>query len=93
LIDRAFDGKDNNDTPYYDANVNIFNIDLFYTWRFAPGSDIVFAWKNAIFTQGKNTEEGYFSNLSNTLGADQFNSLSLRIIYFLDYNSLVGSKI
>ena len=93
LVNLAFDGTNDEGDRYYDANTNIFNIDLFYTWRFAPGSDIVFAWKNAVFTQGSNTNEGYFTNLSNTLGADQFNSLSLRIIYFLDYNSLIGSKI
>ena len=30
-----------------DDNVNFFNVDLLYTWEFAPGSFIYLSWKNA----------------------------------------------
>ena len=29
-------------------NVNFFNIDMVYTWQFAPGSFINIVWKNAV---------------------------------------------
>ena len=86
----AFDGLREDGSSYYDTNFNIFNIDLFYTWRFAPGSDIIFAWKNAISTANADFDSRYFRNLADTFGSDQFNSFSLRIIYFLDYNTVVG---
>jgi len=88
----TFDGLREDGSSYYDTNFNIFNIDLFYTWRFAPGSDIIFAWKNAINTANADFESSYFNNLTETLRSDQFNSFSLRIIYFLDYNRVVGGK-
>lgn len=68
-------------------NVNYFNIDMVYTWQYAKGSFINLVWKNAVSSFDENVESGYFKNLGNTLGAAQQNSLSLRVIYFLDYLS------
>lgn len=75
-----------------DNNVNYFNIDMVYTWQFALGSFINVVWKNAISTFDTNTQHTYFKNLGNTLEADQQNSLSIRVIYFLDYLSLKKRK-
>ena len=66
-------------------NVNIFNIDMVYTWEFAPGSFINVVWKNNIYTAGSVIERDYFKNFSNTLDANQNNNISLKVIYFLDY--------
>ena len=75
-----------------DRNVNFFNIDMVYTWQFAPGSFINVVWKNAIVDQGNAVEENYFKNLGQTLDADQNNNLSFKIIYFLDYLKLKKVK-
>jgi hypothetical protein len=77
-------------TTYYNANynVNYFNIDMVYTWQFALGSFINLVWKNSIGTFDRDIAGGYFKNAGHTLDAPQLNSLSLRIIYFLDYLSL-----
>jgi hypothetical protein len=69
-------------------NVNYFNVDMVYTWQFALGSFINIVWKNAIGTFDQDIAEGYFKNAGNTLNAPQLNSLSLRVIYFLDYLDL-----
>lgn len=69
-------------------NVNYFNVDMVYTWQFALGSFINVVWKNAIGTFDRDIDAGYFKNAGNTLNAPQLNSLSLRVIYFLDYLSL-----
>ena len=69
-------------------NVNYFNIDMVYTWQFALGSFVNIVWKNAIGSQDLRIADPYFKNLSNTLTAPQLNSLSVRVIYFLDYLSL-----
>lgn len=73
-----------------DYNVNIFNVDLVYSWQFAPGSFMYIVWKNGI--NNFERSEGYFKNLNATLGTSQNNNLSLKIIYYLDYLKLRKSK-
>ena len=78
------------DTTYKigDINLNLFNIDMVYTWQFAPGSFIYIVWKNAINRDNNYDPEfvkGYFKNFNNTLGTKQNNNLSVKIIYYLDY--------
>jgi Domain of unknown function (DUF5916) len=75
-----------------DRNVNFFNIDMVYTWQFAPGSFINIVWKNSVFDSKEFVENSYFKNFSNTLEVDQNNNLSLKVIYFLDYLQLKTQK-
>ena len=88
----SFNGKNDAGDPIYDRNVNIFNIDLQYNWRFAPGSDIVMVWKNQIFNSDKNYERDYFRNLGGLFDSIQSNSFSIRVLYFLDYLYLFPRK-
>ncbi len=71
-----------------DNNVNYFNIDMVYTWQFAPGSFLNIAWKNAGALFDQDVETKYFNNLSNTLNDPQQNTLSVKVIYYLDYLKL-----
>lgn len=73
----------------HNANFDAFNIDVVYRWRFAPGSDLFLIWKNAISSYDSFANLNYFNNLDGLLEAPQLNSLSLKVIYFLDYASLV----
>lgn len=73
-------------------NVNFFNIDMVYTWQFAPGSFVNVVWKNSIFTFEDMVEHNYFKNLGHTVEADQNNNLSVKVIYFLDYLQLKRKK-
>lgn len=73
-------------------NVNFFNIDMVYTWQFAPGSFLNVVWKDASFTYQNALETGYFTNVKNTLDADQNNNISVKVIYFLDYISLKRAR-
>ncbi len=72
-------------TENKNQNVNFFNIDMTYTWQFAPGSFINIVWKNSAFDFKDLVEKSYFKNFSNTMEAAQNNNLSLKVIYFLDY--------
>jgi hypothetical protein len=72
----------------HDENYNAFNIDMLFRWVFAPGSELSLAWKNAIYDQKDLVVADYFENLDNTFHADQTNSISLKILYYLDYNQL-----
>lgn len=77
-----------NDQPTKNNNVNFFNIDMVYTWQFAPGSFLNIVWKDAASHFDARVENNYFKNLGNTIGQDNNNNLSLKIIYFLDYLNL-----
>ena len=72
----------------HDENFNLLNIDLLFRWVFAPGSELTFAWKNSIFDNQKTVLKGYVENLRNILESDQFNSFSLKVLYYIDYNNL-----
>ncbi len=75
-------------TDNIDINFNSFNIDMAYTWRFAPGSEMSVVWKNSIHTYGNVLIDNYVDNLRNTLQADQLNSFSVKLLYYLDYQYL-----
>jgi len=69
-----------------DINFNSFNIDMIMRWEFAPGSELAFAWKNAILTNnGGSVVDNYFDNLRNTLDSPADNSFSVKLLYYLDY--------
>jgi hypothetical protein len=76
-----------------DRNYNSFNIDAIYRWRFAPGSDLFIIWKNAIDGEddvAHGLPGDYFSNVRERLfELPQSNSLSVKVIYFLDYQFFV----
>ncbi|WP_337044311.1 DUF5916 domain-containing protein [Emticicia sp. 17c] len=73
-------------------NVNFFNIDMVYTWQFAPGSFLNVVWKEASVTDSDRATNNYLDNLQNTLQTQQNNNFSLKIIYFLDYLQLKNLK-
>ena len=72
-------------TQNLDRNVNYFNVDMVYTWQFAPGSFMNIVWKNATAYSSDDAKVAYLENLQNTLQSDQNNNISLKVIYFLDY--------
>jgi len=90
LTDLAFDGTGTDGDPVFDVNRNIFNIDLNYTWRFAQGSDLIFVWKNSIDGANNVLDEDYLTNFSDLFGFRQINSFSLKMVFFLDYDTIVN---
>jgi hypothetical protein len=64
---------------------------MVYTWQFAQGSFINVVWKNIGENFYRDFEKNYFDNLGNTMNGNNynnlthFNSVSVRVIYFLDY--------
>ncbi len=75
-------------TPFtgnVNQNYNFFSADMVYTWQFAQGSFINIVWKDMAESFNRDIAPGYFKNLSNTTAGPQNNSISLRVIYFIDY--------
>ncbi|HRH65598.1 MAG TPA: DUF5916 domain-containing protein [Bacteroidia bacterium] len=71
-------------------NFNLFNVDMVYSWHFAPGSEFNLVWKNSIQDVGQDLINPYFRNLDRTLAADQLNSFSMKLLYYIDYLDVRG---
>ncbi len=71
-----------------DFNFNVFNIDFVYSWQFAPGSFFNLVWKNSIGASDSHGEYNYMMNLKNTIESPAYNSLIVKMIYYLDYQRL-----
>jgi hypothetical protein len=69
-------------------NYNAFNLYLQYLWHFAPGSELSVVWKNNIYATSEDIPIGYFNNLEDVLSSSQVNSISVKLIYYLDYQQM-----
>ncbi len=74
-------------TPY-NFNYNVFNIDLLFYWEFAPGSSLNVAYKNYISDEKNIVNPSYFDNFGKIFAEKQLNSLSVKVIYYLDYQNI-----
>jgi hypothetical protein len=68
-----------------DKNYNVFNIDLIYTWQFAPGSELSITYKDVSENSVDYYTRRYVKNLDNILSNPQNNSLSIKMLYYVDY--------
>lgn len=75
----------------HDFNFNTFNIDLLFNWEFAPGSNLSVVYKNAIMHEETYLVTNFFDNFGNMLNAPQLNSITIKFLYYLDYQSLKRS--
>jgi hypothetical protein len=80
--------------PTYAENSNFtfnsFNVDMVFAWIFAPGSSLNFVWKNEISTEKDNVTGNYFNNFNDTFNEPQRNNISLKVVYYIDYQRLKG---
>lgn len=77
-----------------DFAVNAFNIDMVFKWDFAPGSELLLVWKNAVFTEEKGhfQEQNYFDNFKHTFDSPVSNSFSIKLLYYLDWQYFQRNK-
>jgi len=61
---------------------------MFYQWHFAPGSELVFAWKNQAEELLDNPQYRYFKNFQGIWNSPQNNSFSIKILYYIDYQMI-----
>jgi len=72
-----------------DENYNLFNADAFLTWDFRLGSRFIVGYKNWVGNPyAVMSQSNYFQNLKGIFSADHGNELTVKVIYFLDYNQL-----
>ena len=73
-----------------DVNFNTWNLDLSYTWQVAPGSFLTALYRNQLFNFSEDSQDDYFESLGNLFDQDINHIFSLRLQYFIDYNSIKG---
>jgi hypothetical protein len=73
-------------------NFNSFNIDLVFNWQFAPGSNLSIVWKKEILSESEVIIHSFGENFSNTFEQPQWNTFSIKAIYYLDYQYLKRKK-
>jgi hypothetical protein len=69
-------------------NYNVFNIDMTYTWQFAPGSELNVTYKNLEESDGNNLYRNYSQNFERIINSPQNNSLLIKVLYYIDYLDL-----
>lgn len=86
------------DTTFFaneNLNFNTFNIDMFFTWDFLPGSRLTIAWKNAL---GGNINidpyrnNSYLRNFGKAVDNPHSNEITVKLVYFVDYLKLKRKK-
>jgi len=84
LVENNYDIDPNN----FDENFNQFNIDFLARWQFAPASEVSLGYKLGSTFFNNDTRSSYFNNLGDTFQQDGSHTISLKMTYFLDFNSL-----
>ncbi len=78
-------------TNNHNTNFNSFNLFMNFIWQFRPGSEMSIVYQNSVYTNGTTLATDYMTNLRNNLQAPQSNSLSLKVIYYLDYQTIANA--
>lgn len=72
----------------YDTTYNSWNLDLRFSWWFAPGSQMTLLYRNAIDSFLPVSNQSFSQNFNYLFDQAQVNNISIRISYFLDYNRM-----
>ena len=91
LLNTGYLETHENYTQNHDFSFNTFNIDMVFAWIFAPGSSLNFVWKNEITGETDNALGNYYSNFDNTFREPQLNNISLKVLYYIDYQRLTSN--
>lgn len=82
-------------TTYTENNnfsYNAFTLDATFSWQFAPGSIFSVVYKNVIDNEGFLLPKNYADNFSQTFQLPQTNSISIKVLYYLDYQQIKKRK-
>lgn len=68
------------------SNFSTWNLDLSYSWWFAPGSQMSILYRNNANTFDREINKDFGSNFSNLFEDNLNHVLSISVRYFIDYN-------
>jgi hypothetical protein len=71
------------------SNFTSWNVDLSYSWWFAPGSQISVLYRNNAANFEREINKNFGNNVTNLLNNDTLNhTFSISVKYFIDYNQV-----
>jgi len=89
LLDNGTFEKNTTYSENKNQNLDTWNLDLAYSWWFAPGSQISILYRNNSYLFTRNNSQTFSENLNESLDSKNLNHVfSISIRYFIDYNSL-----
>lgn len=75
------------------SNLNTWNLDLSYSWWFAPGSQVSVLYRNSSSLFSREYSRQFGSNFRDAIDNQNLSHVfSISIRYFIDYNSIKNSK-
>jgi hypothetical protein len=75
----------------HDFSFNTVNADVVYSWIFAPGSILSVAYKLNTMMEEQPINFSYKHNLVDTMKGPQLNQVSVRVLYYLDYEYVTNA--
>jgi hypothetical protein len=69
----------------YNINYSTWTSDISWNWWFAPGSLVSIVWKNGVDNTTNNIAANWLDNANESFLLNKENSLSLKIVCYLDY--------
>jgi hypothetical protein len=94
LLDNGSLIENNSFTENKNFNLNIWNLDLSYSWWFAPGSQVSVLYRNnaSLFSHEFSRQFEYnFKDAIDNQNLSHIFSISVR--YFIDYNTVKNGKL
>jgi hypothetical protein len=71
-----------------DINFSTWNLDLSYSWQFAPGSFLTALYRNQLFNNDDASYISYSQNLQTLFAQSIQHTFSLKMQYFIDYSDI-----
>jgi hypothetical protein len=84
LIPSEYNPLNEEGISVHNTNYNAFTLDVNFRWIFIPGSELTIFYKNNIFQTKNRLEPSYFTTFETLFEQPQINSLSLRLLVFVD---------
>jgi hypothetical protein len=88
LKNTSYQGLNQDLETLHNNNFNIFTIDMTYSWVFAPGSFLSLVWKQSLSNSSTITDLNYVQNINELSQLPAVSSLSIKILYFLNYANI-----
>lgn len=73
-------------TENRDGTFNSWNVDLRYSWWFAPGSQLTLLYRNAVGSYLEESRIGLKENFTRLFNEPMVDNISLKLTYYIDYN-------
>ncbi|NPA45815.1 MAG: carbohydrate binding family 9 domain-containing protein [Chlorobi bacterium] len=71
-----------------DFTFNVWNLDLGYSWEFAPGSRLNLLYRNSLLNHTGGYDLAYTGNLQRLFDMPHRNTFIVKATYYVDYNNL-----